>query len=72
MVAIAEEKNNYHNILKEQLKFKYKTHRAKAQLYKDSIKDRWTFYISLKRQMIKKQEKMNTRFDICIQMRIVQ
>lgn len=49
MVQIAEEKNKYYQVLKEELKIKYRSRRALETLYNDRKEDEWTFYMSLKR-----------------------
>ena len=49
MIKIAQEKNNYYQILKNELKTKYKSKRSLELLYNDKKNDQWTFYISLKR-----------------------
>jgi hypothetical protein len=61
MNKIADEKNKYYQVLKEELRLKYKSKRALEQLYQDKKEDQWTFYISLKRQMIKKQNAIQTK-----------
>lgn len=55
MIKIAEEKNNYYQILRDELRIKYKSKKALEKLYHDKKDDQWTTYISLKRQMVKKQ-----------------
>ena len=63
MIKIAQEKNNYYQILKEELKTKYKSKRSLEQLYQDKKNDQWTFYISLKRPMVKKQNAMQNKIN---------
>ena len=48
MIKIAEEKNKYYQVLKEELKIKYRSKRGLEQLYNDKKEDEWTFYMSLK------------------------
>lgn len=55
MIKIAEEKNNYYQVLKDELAQKYKSKRAQEQIFNEKKDNQWTFYISLKRQMVKKQ-----------------
>lgn len=54
MNRIANEKNNYYEVLKDELRLKYRSKRSLDQLYEDRKDDQWTFYISSKRQMVKK------------------
>ena len=54
MMRIANEKNNYYEVLKDELRLKYRSKRALDMLYDDRKDDQWTFYISSKRQMVKK------------------
>uniref|UniRef100_A0A7S3CPI6 Cyclic nucleotide-binding domain-containing protein n=1 Tax=Strombidium rassoulzadegani TaxID=1082188 RepID=A0A7S3CPI6_9SPIT len=61
MLKIAEEKNNYYYVLKDELRLKYKSKRTLEQLYQDKKDDQWTFYISLKRQMVKKQNALQNK-----------
>jgi hypothetical protein len=49
--------------LKDELKTKYKSKRSLEQLYQDKKNDQWTFYISLKRQMVKKQNAMQNKIN---------
>ena len=54
MKRIGNEKNNYYEALKDELRLKYRSKRSLDQLYEDRKDDQWTFYISSKRQMVKK------------------
>lgn len=54
MKRIGSEKNNYYEVLKDELRLKYRSKRSLDQLYEDRKDDQWTFYISSKRQMVKK------------------
>ena len=54
MKRIGNEKNNYYEVLKDELRLKYRSKRSLDQLYEDRKDDQWTFYISSKRQMVKK------------------
>lgn len=49
MLKIAEEKNNYYMVLKEELRSKYKSKRSQEKVFYEKKDDQWTFYISLKR-----------------------
>lgn len=49
MNRIANEKNNYYEVLKDELRLKYRSKRSLDQLYEDRKDDQWTFYISSKR-----------------------
>lgn len=54
MIQIAEQKNNYYQVLRDELAVKYKSKRAQDKLYYEKKDDQWTFHISLKRKMVKK------------------
>lgn len=54
MLKIAEEKQKYFMVLNEELKKKYRSKRHVEDLYLDKKNDEWTYYMSLKRQMVKK------------------
>ena len=54
MLQIAEEKQKYYQALNEELKKKYKSKRHLEDLYLDKKNEEWTNYMSLKRQMIKR------------------
>ena len=49
MVKIAEEKQKYYEVLKDELRLKYKSKRQLEQLFNDKKDEQWTSYISLKR-----------------------
>ena len=61
MLQIAEEKNNYYTCLKDELQIKYKSERVLEQLYHDKKGEEWTNYMSLKRQMVKKNQAMQNK-----------
>lgn len=61
MVKIAEEKQKYYEVLKDELRLKYKSKRQLEQLFNDKKEEQWTSYISLKRQMVKKQNAMQQK-----------
>jgi len=63
MLKIAEEKNQYYQVLKQELSIKYKSERALEQLYHDKKDDEWTNYMSLKRQMVKKNKALQNKID---------
>lgn len=67
MQSIAEQKVKYYSVLKDELRLKYKSKRMLDQLYQDKKDDQWTFYISLKRHMVKKQNAKNNRITKMLQ-----
>ena len=61
MLQIAEEKQKYYQALNEELKKKYKSKRHLEDLYLDKKNEEWTNYMSLKRQMIKRNQAAQLR-----------
>ena len=55
-MTIADQKNKYNLMLKDDYRVKYKKNTALQQLFNSKKNEEWTFYMSLKRQMYKKQE----------------
>ena len=63
MLKIAEEKIKYYSALKEEIKIKYRSKREQEKLIKDKKSDEWTYYMSLKRQMVKKNARMQKQLN---------
>jgi CRP-like cAMP-binding protein len=61
MIDIACEKEKYYDILREELRSKYRSKKSLEELYEKKKDYQWTFYISLKRQMVKKQNASQAR-----------
>ena len=60
-MQIAEEKQKYYIALNNELKKKYKNKRIVEDLFMSKKNDEWTFYMSLKRQMVKKNNAAQLR-----------
>lgn len=58
MLKIAEEKTKYYHALKEEIKQKYRSKRDQEKVIKDKKSDEWTNYMSLKRNMVKKNARI--------------
>lgn len=56
MHKIAVQKEKYYQVLKDELQLKYKKKAAQEQLINQKKNEEWTFYMSLKRQMVKKTQ----------------
>ena len=54
MLKIAREKENYYNIIKDEIKKKYKNKVLAKMLYEEKHADEWTGYMSIKRRRLKK------------------
>ena len=71
MHKIADEKQKYYQVLKDELKIKYKSKRLLEQLYLDKQIENWTDYISLKRKMVKKQNSIQNKMGNTLKKKVV-
>lgn len=63
MYDVAEQKHEYYETLKNELAKKYKNKVSQEQIYAEREEDQWTFYISSKRQMVKKQSALRKKLN---------
>lgn len=61
MFKIAEEKQKYYTALKDEIKNKYRNKRDQEKLIKDKKHDEWTYYMSLKRKLVKKKTRIQNK-----------